>query len=90
MALSEQGMTHTQIAEKLGMSKSYVYKALDRSHGPRLTTPVKSGRQVIVDEDTIDAIEPIAAERGIPVHAFIRKILDRVAADNLFSAILDK
>ena len=89
LALSEQGKKPLEISEQLGISKSHVYDAINRPHVPKRGTPVRVGRSMTVSEDTIEIMEPFAAARGIPVQAFIREILDTVAADNLFSAILD-
>ena len=49
----------------------------------------KNGRYLRVNKDIIQLYESEAAERGVSTTALVKKLLELIAKDNLFDAVLD-
>ena len=56
---------------------------------PPFRSMAKNGRNLRVNKDIIQLYESEAAERGVSTTALVKKLLELIAKDNLFDAVLD-
>ncbi|GAN14133.1 hypothetical protein I6G65_16015 [Sphingomonas paucimobilis] len=92
-ALRAQGQSTREIARRVGIEPKTV-SALEASQNRRDTSRTQgsnlpSWNTVAIDADTLRALRPHAARRGISVVALARNLLIVLADDNLVDALLD-
>ena len=92
-ALRAQGLSTRAIADRIGIEPKTV-TALEASRARRGAEPAPriraEYRNVIpVDPDTLVALRPHAARRGISVQLLIQQLLMILADDDLVDALLD-
>jgi len=92
-ALRSQGLQTREIARRIGIEPKTV-SALEASQNRKDATRVQSSdlpswNTVAIDADTLRALRPHAARRGITVATLARKLLIVLADDNLVDALLD-
>lgn len=91
LAMRAQGLTSRQIAQRIGIEIKTV-SALEGSAArvnrePKRDLP--SWNSVAIDMDTLRALRPHAARRGVSVTQLARELLHVLADDDLVDALLD-
>lgn len=90
LGLRREGLSAPQIADKIGIDVKAV-AALEASAGRRggVRRPADRGRVVLLPAETLRALGPAAAQRGITANCLARRIVKAVVADGLVDAVLD-
>jgi hypothetical protein len=86
LALSKQGLSDPQIADKLGISRKNL-GALLASAAAGARKPV--GRTLTLSEATIERLRGHAVRRGVPPVELARRIVEAALDGNLVVAVLD-
>lgn len=92
-ALRSQGLPTQEIARRVGIEPKTV-TALEASQNRKDATRIQptalpSWNTVAIDADTLRALRPHAARRGITVTTLARNLLIVLADDDLVDALLD-
>lgn len=80
-ALHKQGLSHHEIAERIGVGESSV--------GNLLCWQPVGPRRLILPPALARALEPAAEARGVTVPELASRLLERTTAEQLIDAILD-
>ena len=92
LALSRQGHGDRHIAKAIGITTMAV-SALRCSARRQALKPLPNAaptRDVPFPTVILDRLAPEAADRGISVDELIRRVVETVAHDNLYEAVLDE
>lgn len=91
--MDAEGVTPEQAAELTGLKLSTCrsYFAIVRRNNPyRHRRPSPRGRKAYwIDIDVIEALQPHADARRLPMSEFIRELLATIADEQLVAAVLD-
>ena len=90
--LIQAGFNKRQIAERFGCTAATLQVRCSQrkiSLRPPFRSMAKNGRNLRVNKDIIQLYESEAAERGVSTTALVKKLLELIAKDNLFDAVLD-
>ena len=89
------GMVSREIATQLGCRDAYVrtvwqQQGIERSSGNRGAKPPQILlRRITISNSAYRRFLTEAAERGVTVEGLLNAVIDAVAKDNLFRAVLD-
>jgi len=96
--LIQSGLNKRQIAAQLGCKASTLQvrcsqrkislRTIDGRAGNKAGN--KNGRNLRVNAEIIQLYEREAAERGISTRVIVQRLLEIIAKDNLFNAVLDE
>lgn len=90
LALSDEGLSTTEIAERLGddlkaTDVNSILRHAKRTNNHR----VAKGRITIIPADAFRALAPQAHKRGVSVGDLIIKIIGHITEDGMVDAVLD-
>ncbi len=88
--MQDSGSTNRQIAEAIGSTEGSVASRtsqLGLSRNPQ--HPLEKHTRVAIPEKVIARCAPHAAQRDLSPSDLIRRLVERIAQDNLFEAVLD-
>lgn len=92
-ALRAEGLPSREIARRIGVEVKTVTAlegSMARRDRPSQRTPeLPSWNTVAIDDDTLRALRPHAARRGVSVTTLARQLLATLADDGLVDALLD-
>lgn len=88
--LAKTGLSPIEIHARVGGSRNGIHVLLSRARKTGDAPPSTKDPQVRVPTSTYCVFADEAAQRGLGAEHLIRCVLDMVASDDLFSAVLDK
>lgn len=95
-AMASKGATGREISERTGIARGTVNNHLRRMRNNGTIPPAsephgrhRSYSTVTVPNETLERLKAEATRRGVPLLRLAARILDTVAKDQLFDAVLD-
>lgn len=95
VALRAQGLTTREISQRVGIELKTVtalegsMTRLDRQQQRAPKASASGVNTVVMDSDTLRALRPHAARRGVTVVALAQQLLATLVDDDLVNALLD-